>query len=232
MVVTDLTKFNNQGLVCTAGTDTESGVCIRPMPYLSRDFCRDRAIVPGTLLTADFAHHPDAREPHIEDRSYRQIGVDGIASTSRFRAALRAGICAGIRTGFGVTIPTGTKVISAEYRPVRSLISLSVEPQSVDLFCDNFGKVRVHFEDSSRDRWEYIPVTDLRIVEYAESQGSQDSVTAIRRIGRFIRQQEEVYLRIGLGRWYRAQDGRQGYWVQCNGLYTFPKFCHDVWTYR
>ena len=34
-IVTDLTRFSNLDTVCTAVINTETGECLRPMPYLA-----------------------------------------------------------------------------------------------------------------------------------------------------------------------------------------------------
>lgn len=224
IVLTDLTRFNNEGLVCTAGIDTSSGVCIRPLPYLTRDFCRRRTIMPGTLLSADFGG-AEAVSPHIEDRTYAGVDVVGTASSSCFRDALVAGLCDGLGEGFGVAMPAGAKFVPVGNGAIRSLITLSVAPESVDLFLDGYGKLRLHFKDSIGDTWTYISVTDLGLYEYAER---HQSARAIHKVKRFVAQQEEVFLRIGLSRRYQAQDGREGYWVQCNGIYSFPDFYREL----
>lgn len=51
-------------------------------------------------------------------------------------------------------------------------------------------------------------------------------------LNEFILNQKKVYLRIGLGRRYRnPHDGRDGFWIQVNGIYTFPEFMTKVRTY-
>lgn len=36
IIITDLTRFKNEEIVCTAGIDYNAKKCIRPLPYLSR----------------------------------------------------------------------------------------------------------------------------------------------------------------------------------------------------
>ena len=47
IIVTDLTRFTNKNIVCTAGIDPNDGQCIRPMPYLPSSECRRLKILPG-----------------------------------------------------------------------------------------------------------------------------------------------------------------------------------------
>lgn len=47
-----------------------------------------------------------------------------------------------------------------------------------------------------------------------------------------VQSQKELYLRIGLSRAYKSPDDRHGYWIQVNGIYTFPEYmdyirCYD-----
>jgi hypothetical protein len=57
-VVTDLTQFNKDGKVCLAALHTETGQCIRPMPYLSEEFCCANGVKPGTFSRANLNDLP------------------------------------------------------------------------------------------------------------------------------------------------------------------------------
>jgi hypothetical protein len=48
----------------------------------------------------------------------------------------------------------------------------------------------------------------------------------------FIHQQQEACVRVGLSREYQSPDGRQGFWMQINGVYTFPGFFEGTRGYR
>jgi hypothetical protein len=50
-------------------------------------------------------------------------------------------------------------------------------------------------------------------------------------INNFIQNQEDLYLRVGLGREYESKDGRKGYWLQINGIYTFPEYHEGIRSY-
>lgn len=48
-----------------------------------------------------------------------------------------------------------------------------------------------------------------------------------------VQSQQELYLRIGLSRPFQAPNGKNGYWLQVNGIYTFPEYmdyirCYDA----
>lgn len=40
-----------------------------------------------------------------------------------------------------------------------------------------------------------------------------------------------MFLRIGLITKFDHEDGRTGYWIQVNGIYTFPEFMTAIRTY-
>ncbi|MFH1429586.1 MAG: hypothetical protein ABIH39_07575, partial [Candidatus Margulisiibacteriota bacterium] len=73
-------------------------------------------------------------------------------------------------------------------------------------------------------------VTDLGYCNYIEKHGTG----CINMINSFIHDQKELFIRLGLGREFTAKNGsdRTGYWLQVNGIYTYPKYykairCYD-----
>ena len=55
--------------------------------------------------------------------------------------------------------------------------------------------------------------------------------TSAGEITEFIHTQDELFIRLGLSRKHRSPDGRDGYWIQVNGIYTFPEFDRLVRSY-
>lgn len=47
-------------------------------------------------------------------------------------------------------------------------------------------------------------------------------------INNFISKQNIAYIRLGLSREYSSPDGRNGYWLQVNGIYTFPDYNKNI----
>jgi len=70
-------------------------------------------------------------------------------------------------------------------------------------------------------------LTDLGILIYAEKFDD----AGLTGINGFIRKQDEIFLRLGLTQNYKAPDGREGYWLQVNGIYTFPDFLKQARSY-
>jgi len=50
-------------------------------------------------------------------------------------------------------------------------------------------------------------------------------------LNQLLQTKDAVFLRIGLSRAYKAPDGREGYWLQTNGIYTFPHYHEGIRSY-
>jgi hypothetical protein len=94
---------------------------------------------------------------------------------------------------------------------------------------DGYGKLRVCFADSTGRVFSRIPVTDLGVLNRLEADA--DLRAALRIINSHVARQDEVILRLGLTRRYQANDERDGYWIQVNGIYTFPDPYGEMRTY-
>lgn len=55
-----------------------------------------------------------------------------------------------------------------------------------------------------------------------------DDIDFPEKINAFIDEQEELYLRVGLSGRYADNNSRDGYWLQINGIYTFPNFDTEI----
>ena len=73
----------------------------------------------------------------------------------------------------------------------------------------------------------YLSITDRGFFDYAQKHQADGKLNELQR---FIRSQNEVYLRIGVGRQFKSGD-RDGYWLQVNGIYTFPNFLDEIRSY-
>ena len=90
IIITDLTRFSRQDIVCTAGINPITNECIRPLPYLPSNECRKLNILPGAILEGNFTTRPYT-VPHTEDGNYRgQLSFKGPCSADDFRAILKA----------------------------------------------------------------------------------------------------------------------------------------------
>jgi hypothetical protein len=234
IIVTDLTRFENQN-VCIAGICPETGVCIRPLPYLSKAKCRELNILPGAILTGQFTPRR-CSPPHLEDHSCENLAACGPCSSVTFHHILAGRAAESVEDGFSVRIPQGQKYIPTETPPNTSIITLRIEPRGLQVVkdCYNDSKLRVHIMENSGREFRYISITDLGFYEYAMSHaaehGALDSLT--QRVNGFLHSQEEVFVRVGLSREYQSPDGRRGFWIQANGIYTFPGCPADIRCYH
>jgi len=227
IIVTDLTRFHNPEIVCTAGIDEDSGECIRPMPYLKLSECQRLNVLPGAKLSGDFTPSPDRTGPHQEDYRYKKLKFLGPSSSSEFKNALRQGLYKSLEEGFEVTLNDNQKHIVQ-----RSIITVSLSPSEIKIIEDSYkpGKIKLNFRDLSGRKFRYIPITDIGFHEYALQHHSRNE---LRKVNSMIKAQEEVYLRIGLSRKFQPlNDERNGYWLQANGIYTFPDYIEEIRCYN
>lgn len=223
IIITDLTRFGEgKPIVCTAGLDRQSGECIRPLPYLPfSDFTR-LGIFPGGVLTGDFEPDASREAPHTEDSHHNDLKFLGPCSSDEFQSVLKGSASPSLEDGFDVVVATGEKVIPATSPPALSIITLQVSPQSVEIVEDGYkpGKIRIHFTDGAGKRFRFFPIADLGFHDYAQRHRESG---ALDELNSAITSQETVFLRIGLGRAYTNPQGKAGFWMQANGIYTFPE---------
>jgi hypothetical protein len=216
--------------VCTAGV-AEDGTVVRPMPYLSSDKFRELNIHPGGILRGDLVLSGGA-VPHVEDASYRTLEFEGPCSAADFQNVLERTAYPSISEGFGVQINSGQKCIPITTPPVRSLITIKVNPRSFAVVQNSFDptKLKAHFSDGHGTEMSFISVTDRGFYDYTQQHSSEPAKFA--EISNYIHSQHDLYLRIGLSRAFTAGDGRNGFWIQLNGIYTFPNYLKYVRCYE
>ena len=224
IIITDLTRFSNQDILCTAGIDVDTHECIRPMPYLQTSRCRELNMLPGAILTGSFSNHNNTEIPHIEDMDYKNIKFHGHCTSNEFRDILCKSAYQSIEDGFEVSLENRQKHISREANPVRSLITISVNPQSIQIIQDQYNpsKIKAHVTDKTGKEFSFLSITDFGLHEYAEKHYQE--VGNYSNINNLLQSQEEVFLRIGISRFYEAPNGKAGFWIQVNGIYSFPEY--------
>jgi len=229
-IVIDLTRFKEgNDDVCTAVIDMETGECLRPMPYLKGVRVRELNMHPGAVLEGEITKNIGAENPHIEDASYRDLKYKGPASGEEFKAFLERTLSDSIESGFGVPFGEGQKHIPAGQQAACSIITIRILPRTLTIHEDAYkpGRIKVSFTDNMGHSYRYLPITDRGFYDYAkkhQDDGQLDKVQS------FILSQVEVYLRIGVSRQYQSGD-RNGYWLQVNGIYTFPSFYKEIRKY-
>jgi hypothetical protein len=178
IIVTDLTRFHNPEIVCTAGIDEITGECIRPMPYLLLSECKRMNVLPGAKLRGDFTPSPDRTGPHQEDYSYERLRFLGPSTSSEFRNALRQGLYGSLEEGFEVMLNDNQKYIPIDSEVQRSIITISVHPSEIEIIENPYkpGKIKLNFCDLSCREFRYIGITDLGFHEYALEHHSRNEL--------------------------------------------------------
>lgn len=232
IIVTDLTRFSNEDIVCIAGIDVKSNQCIRPLPYLKKSACKKLKLLPGTILAGKFTKPKHVDKPHTEDMSYTNLSFKGPCSSEEFENVLKASTYPSISEGFDDKVPVGTKVIPPDDPPARSIITLKLKPSQIEIVRTKFDlkSLKLNIKDNDERKYLYLSIADLGFHNLALSKQKDPDYTD--GLNEFISRQQKVYLRIGLGRRYKnPHDGRDGFWIQVNGIYTFPEFMTKVRTY-
>ncbi len=230
IIITDLTRFTRTDIVCTAAIDLATGRCLRPMPYLQSATCQKLNIHPGTILEGDLELDDNASSPHTEDATYKTLTFNGVATGDKFKSILDESLSDSVSSGFEVQLQQGQKHIPVRENTNCSIITIKVNPNALSIHEDQYkpGKIKASFTDLSGHSFHYLSITDRGFFDYAK-QHQHDG--RLEELSDFIKRQDEVYLRIGLSREYQVPDGRNGYWLQVNGIYTFPSFHKEIRTY-
>jgi hypothetical protein len=228
MIVTDLTRFSTPDKVCVAVIDQESGKCMRPMPYFSSELCKKHNLQPGAILTGKM-ELTGGENPHVEDASYDKLTFIGPCTSEVFQNILKNSLSPSVACGFGYDFSQGQKHIPYSEVANCSIITIKVRPQDIEIHEDQYkpGKIKLTFTDSANHQYRYIGITDRGFYDYAMKHQSDGKLYNVQS---FIERQKKIYLRIGLSRRYSIQ-GRDGYWLQVNGIYTFPEYQKDIRIY-
>ena len=222
IIITDLTRFGEgKPIVCTAGIDPKTGECIRPLPYLQFSEFTRLGIFPGGILSGDFAPDSSKKAPHTEDTLHKDLKFLGPCSAVDFESVLKNSVSPSLEAGFEVSLPDGEKLIPLVPPPPRSIITVEVNPRTVEIVEDGYkpGKIRIHFTDGSGKRYRFFSIADLGFHDYAQRHRESGALDELHSA---IAEQEVVFLRIGLGRAFKNPQGKEGFWMQANGIYTFP----------
>jgi hypothetical protein len=226
LVVTDLTRFRSEDIVCIAGMDPENGQCLRPRPYRSPQVCRELGIRPGMIVTGEFRPYPNIALPHVEDTCCEAMRRLGSSRVKEFQSLLRRWCTDSVAEGFGMALEEGQRHIPRAQAPARSIVTVAARPKSFRVKAvEGKPTLRVSFRDREGKGHFGLSLTDLGFYQHcrrAEDKGVFDMML------RYLCKQEEMFLRIGLSRLFDAGDGRCGYWLQVNGVYTFPGYIETI----
>lgn len=235
IIVTDLTRFSNKDLLCLAGLTEDGKDCIRPLlttspGYLTYSQCKKLNVLPGTILEGTFTTPKEISPPHTEDRNFTNLKMVGTASSDEFRALLETSSTVSIKNGFGSETQITDKVLKEP--PAKSIITLKINPtdfQVVLTKINNEEKIRAHLTDGDGVKLKFLSITDLGFFDNVGQARARR--TNAEEITEFIHNQDELYIRLGLSRWFKSPQKIEGYWMQVNGIYTFPEYDRVVRSY-
>lgn len=241
IIITDLTRFKSPDKVCLAGINPDTGQCVRPMrqvgdklDYFKFESIKKYKVIPGSCLEGNFVPLPEPPRPHVED-----CKVDGVisvvtsASASDFEAVLQRSSRTTIRSAFGA-VPNGRRY-ALDAPPSTSIVTLRIDSprdQFRMIVDDKYGppKFKAFVTDAEGFRLSFLPVTDLGFSDHIHSVLEEDP--ELKDLNMFLGSQNLLYLRLGLTRQWGATSENQGYWVQLNGIYSFPNFRRDLRVYE
>lgn len=237
VIVTDLTRFPAKKSVCIAVIDLSNGECVRLMPYFKGDAYKKRNLQPGAVLKGDLTIKNDAPNPHIEDAQYSEVTFERRSTSKEFKAVLNNSLSCSVSKGFGVDFSNRQKHVPIDKDVKCSIITIKVSPDSIRIYEDKHkpGRIKATITDHGGQQFNYLPITDLGFYDYAmkhQKGGKLQALQALQALQDFVSSQQEIFLRIGLSRKFRAVEGdRNGYWLQVNGIYTFPDYHSDIRSY-
>lgn len=235
IIITDVTRFSSGTKLCVAGVTKDGKQCIRPMipgashpDYLSYDNCKKYNILPGMVMTGEFDTPKNISGPHYEDRLVKSLSIEGPSTPEEFETLLKNSLSPSVRLGFGA-IPED-KIIKPEGNAKCSIVTVQPAPGTLRIMENRFkpGRIQLSFADLAGDAYNYLSITDLGLYDFVGNPKTQkmsiDDVNGILAKNR-------VYIRVGLSRIFAADDGRNGYWLQANGVYSFPGYSEIIRAY-
>lgn len=223
-IVTDLTRFKKNDLLCMAGLTEDGKTCIRPLRstspyYLSHEICKNKGVLPGAILEGKFTTLKSVTAPHVEDVVCESMNILGYCTSQQFEDVLQKSSVRKFSDGFGMSVTD--KVLTTA--PPSSIITLAIEPEQLKIVAGFNGEgIKAHLTDEAKITLRYLAITDLGFYDYVGNDAKCRA--SIESVNRFIASQKILYIRLGLSRFHEAPDGRKGYWLQLNGIYTFPDY--------
>jgi hypothetical protein len=199
--------------------------------YLPFDWVKENGMQPGSVLEGSFSK-TKAEKPHIEDRIADIRRCLPQVSSDDFLEILEQSAVSTIEEGFGA-LPNN-RVFPRGAPPPCSIITLEVSSPKNQLRIvedrNDKTKIKAFVTDVSGYEMAWVPITDLGFHDHAVRLKEEDP--GLRKLNSFLQRQEILYLRIGLSRAYRPGEGRDGYWIQLNGIYSFPEYRTDLRVYE
>ncbi|OUD13883.1 dual OB domain-containing protein [Thioflexithrix psekupsensis] len=212
IIITDLTKFKRDNpAICLAGIDVITGECVRPLPYLTQDFCKEHGIKPRVILSGEFLPVSNRQKPHLEDENYRldTLKIQGTLSAIQFKQLLDKSLSKNIISGFNMEKLPNEQKEAKKIAPHPDLDKsiITIKPIKIKIIKSDYEeKYKLHLTDSTGINYPFLPIVDYYFTR--DINNCEEFNAALT--------DKEIYLRVGLGRIYN-----DFYWIQINGIYIF-----------
>lgn len=238
IIVTDVTNMKG-GHVCIAGIDPMTGICVRPQKmvngnrYLTYTEAKASNVQPGSIVRGDFrpASNPP-NTPHIEDFFFSNFSVVGVASANDFLNVLESSSKSTIKSAFGQA--TNKKWFPEDCPPKCSIATLKLNQVHAQLrftidHRDGQQVLKGHILDAEGIQLQYLPIKDRRLEDHTKDILNGDY--GANKLKLFFAAQQQVYLRLGIGRAWAPQGETPKHWLQINGIYSFPSYKPELSSY-
>ena len=215
-----------------AGIDSHNGECIRPIPYLNAARCQELKLLPGRVLSGQFDFIPSREAPHTEDCFYKELHVHKPCSSAEFNTVLKNTCSPSIQQGFKVQLNHQQRYISPAATPTKSLLTIAINPSQLTIIADTIDpkKIKINFIDNDGKEYNAMAITDLGFHHYAQNHYADSH--NYDEINSLLQNQQEVFLRVGLSRFYKSPQQKEGFWIQINGIYSFPHYFKQARQYE
>jgi hypothetical protein len=232
LVINHLTRMQ-QGCMCTAGIDLDTGLCVRPV--LDRQMKIDMLSVHGGPF--DLGRIVDLGEtrfvgkvPEVEDQRFEAAVARhvGDMTEDEFRQLLEHSAQTKLGAIFGPDLErVGQSCAVSETYGLRSLgCYWAGSPRLV--LEDRPGGRKIRFAFQSGDYAFNVPVTDIRL--YAEDHVTPSAET-VERVAATISALPRVLVSVGLSRPYRKSPGEPArHWLQVNNIHLPDEPCWKLET--
>jgi hypothetical protein len=179
LIVTDLTRFAKDDIVCIAGIELKTKQCIRPLPYPAKSECKRLKLLPGAILEGKFTKPKRVDEPHTEDMNHEGLSFKGPCTSEEFESVLKTTTYPSINEGFDDKVQIGAKVIPHDDPPSRSIITLKLKPNQIEIVRNAFDpkSLRLNIRDNDGKKYVYLSITDLGFHNLAVSKQKDPDYT-------------------------------------------------------
>ncbi|MBZ0306915.1 MAG: hypothetical protein K8I82_12670 [Anaerolineae bacterium] len=237
VLITDLTQMTGNRL-CIAGVNERLG-CVRldikyPGVQKNHLYVNNRSIIrPRAVISVDIKPKQNCVIPHVEDHQWlnpHQTRVEKVLEYSRWYKILNALKFESVTHIF--EYPLKDNRIIEPRVGVRSLGT--IKPKYVahfhyleDKHHPSGYRCRLSFRDNDDQYYAMIPVVDLAVIYYANYLNFNKHMTIDeieKLMWKLIRSKGEVWLRLGLTRPWRGDDGKLWSYLQVTGIYTSPDY--------